>query len=157
MVKKINTKLLAEICEVAGAPGHEQRVREIVLREVTSLVDEIKIANLKKGIVPIYEPGLSDLVLENQKKGTLNFTINNNDGKEVVGGFSLSIGNPHVVFFVEDFSKFNLEEIGPKIENHNYFPEKCNVTLASVKNRKLVKVKVWELWCRELCNVRIRI
>ena len=29
----INTKLLAEICEVAGAPGHEQRVREIVLRE----------------------------------------------------------------------------------------------------------------------------
>ena len=30
----INTKLLAEICEVAGAPGHEQRVREVVLREV---------------------------------------------------------------------------------------------------------------------------
>ena len=30
----INTKLLAEICEAAGAPGHEQRVREIVLREV---------------------------------------------------------------------------------------------------------------------------
>ena len=31
----INTKLLAELCEVAGAPGIEQRVREIVLREVT--------------------------------------------------------------------------------------------------------------------------
>ena len=29
----INTKLLAELCEVAGAPGHENRVREIVLRE----------------------------------------------------------------------------------------------------------------------------
>ena len=42
----INTKLLAEICEVAGAPGHEQRVREIVLREVKSLVDEIKIDNM---------------------------------------------------------------------------------------------------------------
>ena len=42
----INTKLLAEICEVAGAPGHEQRVREIVLREVTSLVDEIRIDNM---------------------------------------------------------------------------------------------------------------
>ena len=35
----INTKLLAEICEVAGAPGHEQRVRKIVLREIKSLVD----------------------------------------------------------------------------------------------------------------------
>ena len=46
MSKKLNTKLLAEICEVAGAPGHEQRVREIVLREITSLVDEIKMDNM---------------------------------------------------------------------------------------------------------------
>ena len=42
----INKKLLAEICEVAGAPGHEQRVRKIVLREVKKLVDEIKIDNM---------------------------------------------------------------------------------------------------------------
>ena len=45
---------------------------------------------------------------------------------------------------LEDFNKFNLKEIGPKIENHNYFPEKCNVTLASIKNKKHVKVRVWE-------------
>ncbi len=43
----INTELLAEICEVAGAPGHEQRVREIVLREIDGLVDEIKTENLE--------------------------------------------------------------------------------------------------------------
>ena len=42
----INIELLAEICEVAGAPGHEQRVREIVLREVSPLVDEIKLDNM---------------------------------------------------------------------------------------------------------------
>ncbi len=42
----INVELLKEICEVAGAPGHEQRVREIVLREVTSLVDEVKVDNM---------------------------------------------------------------------------------------------------------------
>jgi endoglucanase len=52
----INTKLLAELCEVAGAPGHENRVREIVLREVKEIVDEINIDNmgnviaLKKGV-----------------------------------------------------------------------------------------------------------
>ena len=52
----INTKLLAELCEVAGAPGHENRVREVVLREIKSIVDEINIDNmgniiaLKKGI-----------------------------------------------------------------------------------------------------------
>ncbi len=42
----INTKLLAEICEVAGAPGHEERVRKIIIREIKSLVDEIDIDNL---------------------------------------------------------------------------------------------------------------
>ena len=51
MAKRINTKLLAEICEVAGAPGHEQRVREIVLREVKPLVDEIKIDNMGNVVV----------------------------------------------------------------------------------------------------------
>lgn len=51
----INKKLLAQLCEVAGAPGHENRVREIVLKEVKSYVDEISIDNmgnviaLKKG------------------------------------------------------------------------------------------------------------
>ena len=74
----------------------------------------------------------------------LKIRINSIDGKEIEGGFSLSVGNPHIIFFVEDFNKFNLKEIGPKIENHNYFPEKCNVTLASIKNKKHVKVKVWE-------------
>ena len=74
----------------------------------------------------------------------LKIKINSTDGKEVVGGFSLSIGNPHVIFFVENFNQFNIKDIGPKIENHIYFPEKCNVTLASIKNKKHVKVKVWE-------------
>jgi len=74
----------------------------------------------------------------------LKIKINNTNGEEIIGGFSLSIGNPHVVFFIEKLNQFNLEEIGPKIENHNYFPEKCNVTLASIENKKKIKVKVWE-------------
>lgn len=42
----INVKLLKEICEVAGAPGHEQRVRELVLKEVKKHVDEVSIDNM---------------------------------------------------------------------------------------------------------------
>lgn len=42
----INIDLLREITEVAGAPGHEQRVREIVLREVTPLVDDVTVDNM---------------------------------------------------------------------------------------------------------------
>lgn len=74
----------------------------------------------------------------------LKIEINSEDKKEIKEGFALSVGNPHVVFFVKDFNQFNLKEIGPKIENHIYFPEKCNVSLASIKNKKHLKVKVWE-------------
>ncbi|MEN8928302.1 MAG: M42 family metallopeptidase [Flavobacteriales bacterium] len=42
----IDVKLLAEICETAGAPGFENRVRTLVLREIESLVDEFSIDNL---------------------------------------------------------------------------------------------------------------
>jgi len=83
-------------------------------------------------------------LLKEMDNKNLQIKINSIDGKEMTGGFSLSIGNPHIIFFVEDFNQFNLKEIGPKIENHSYFPEKCNVTLANIKDKKHVKVKVWE-------------
>ncbi len=41
-----NIKLLKAICEMPGAPGFEQRIRELVLSEVRPLVDEIEIDNL---------------------------------------------------------------------------------------------------------------
>tara|TARA_B100001123_G_scaffold408377_1_gene501515 strand:+ start:45 stop:872 length:828 start_codon:yes stop_codon:yes gene_type:complete len=74
----------------------------------------------------------------------LKIKIKSINNKLIEGGFSLSVGNPHVIFFVENLNEFNLEEIGPKIENHSYFPQKCNVTIASVQNKKHVKIKVWE-------------
>ena len=42
----LDIKLMAEICEVAGAPGYEKRIRDIILREVTPLVDEVSVDNL---------------------------------------------------------------------------------------------------------------
>jgi endoglucanase len=54
----INVKLLKEICEVAGAPGHEQRVREIVLREIKKLADKISIDNM--GNITAFRKGKKD-------------------------------------------------------------------------------------------------
>lgn len=54
----INTPLLKAICEVAGAPGHEQRVRELVIKEVKSHVDKITIDNM--GNVTAFKKGKKD-------------------------------------------------------------------------------------------------
>ena len=64
--------------------------------------------------------------------------------KEYFGGIAINVGNPHIIFFVEDIDNFNIEKIGPTIENHELFPEKCNVTLAKQINKNLIRVKVWE-------------
>ena len=42
----INTELLNTICTTPGAPGFEQKVRELVLKEIKELVDEVEIDNL---------------------------------------------------------------------------------------------------------------
>ena len=45
-MKKLNTDLLTSICEVAGSPGFEQRVRDLVINEIKDIVDEYRIDNL---------------------------------------------------------------------------------------------------------------
>jgi len=69
--------------------------------------------------------------------------IDKNNNKHI-GGVAVNVGNPHIIFFVNDIESFDLKKIGPEIENHELFPEKCNVTLAKVVNKNLIKVKVWE-------------
>ena len=70
--------------------------------------------------------------------------IRDRNNTKHIGGTSVNVGNPHIIFFVDDIEAFDLQSIGPKIENHQLFPEKCNVTLAKVVNKNLIKVKVWE-------------
>ena len=82
----------------------------------------------------------------NQNLDTKNLKIKivNKNNIEHIGGTSVNVGNPHVVFFVDNIEDYDLQKIGPTIENHKLFPKKCNVTLAKVINNKLVKVRVWE-------------
>ena len=45
-VVTLNIPLLKNVCEIAGAPGYEKRVRDLVITEVKSLVDELSVDNL---------------------------------------------------------------------------------------------------------------
>jgi len=74
----------------------------------------------------------------------LEYKIIDNNNKEHFGGTAVNVGNPHIIFFVNNIEDFNLEKIGPEIENNKLFPEKCNVTLAKIINENHIKVKVWE-------------
>ena len=57
-------------------------------------VDEHKITQLKKGIVPIYEPGLETLVKENFQKGTLNFTSEITEVLLIAEVVFIAVGTP---------------------------------------------------------------
>ena len=74
----------------------------------------------------------------------LNIKIMDKNKNEFTGGTAVNVGNPHVIFFVDEIHDFDLTKIGPHLEHNEIFPEKCNVTLARVENRKKIHVKVWE-------------
>ena len=72
-----------------------------------------------------------------------NITLNIED-KIFTNGFCLNVGNPHIIFFVKDCFEYDLRILGPKIENHELFPEKINVTFAHINDKNSITVNVWE-------------
>ncbi len=56
---------------------------------------------------------------------------------------ALSVGNPHVVLFVDDAEAAPVAALGPRIETHPMFPARTNVEFVSVDGGKL-RMRVWE-------------
>ncbi|HXK65007.1 MAG TPA: UDP-glucose/GDP-mannose dehydrogenase family protein, partial [Spirochaetota bacterium] len=78
--------------------------------------DSDKIEKLKKGIIPIYEPGLDELVVENHKKGNLLFTTDIKEALEKTNVMFIAVGTPmgedgsadlrHVLDVAQSIGKF---------------------------------------------------
>ena len=77
------------------------------------------------------------------------------DGKKVIGEplevagktykmTAVSMGNPHCVIFVDDAENFPIYELGRQFENHPAFPNKTNTEFVQVKDRRHVRMRVWE-------------
>ncbi len=101
-------------------------------------IDEQKIAKLQNGIVPIYEPGLEDMVLRNVKAGRLKFTTDIRtclDEAEVV--FS-AVGTPPDedgsadLHYVLDVAR----TVGKNIKNYLVFVTKSTVPVGTAKKVK---------------------
>jgi diaminopimelate epimerase len=57
---------------------------------------------------------------------------------------AVNVGNPHVVFFVDDQTGIDLEQLGPLIENDPLFPDRINVNVATVTGANSIALQVWE-------------
>ena len=131
---------------VADLISKEKNKKSIILN---TLSGKLKSQILEKKIV-ITEIGKAKLkwneipLSKEIDTKNLNIKIVDTNNNEHLGGTAINVGNPHIIFFVKKIEDFNIEKIGPEIEHHKIFPEKCNVTIAQIINKNLIKVKVWE-------------
>lgn len=74
----------------------------------------------------------------------LDFDLAEEGAPELAGPVAVNMGNPHVVFFVSDTDAVDLARWGPRIEHDPLFPERVNVSVATVRDRNRIRLRVWE-------------
>jgi diaminopimelate epimerase len=62
---------------------------------------------------------------------------------DLENGIALSVGNPHIVFFVDNADAVDLNEMGPRIEHDPIFPERVNVNVAEIEPDG-IRLRTWE-------------
>jgi diaminopimelate epimerase len=63
---------------------------------------------------------------------------------EPVSFSAVSMGNPHVILFVNEVQSAPVNTLGPQLENHSQFPNKVNVGFAEILNRHTLVLRVHE-------------
>jgi diaminopimelate epimerase len=57
---------------------------------------------------------------------------------------ALSVGNPHCVVFPGPVTPAEVQRLGPQIERHPAFPNRVNVQLVEVLDRRSIRIEIWE-------------
>ena len=131
---------------VAYLISEENNKKEIILRTKSGFLNsKILDKNLVETVIGIPKTEWKEIPIS-QKMDTknLNLKITDNNKNEYFGGTAVNVGNPHAIFFVDKLENFNLKDIGPNLEINKLFPDRCNITLAEIKDSKKIFVKVWE-------------
>ncbi|SHM92353.1 diaminopimelate epimerase [Gracilibacillus kekensis] len=109
----------------AEVHGDRSQVKEVTV--------DMGLPLLKRSEIPMVGGQIDQVVAEP-------FAIDN-DSLEVT---TVSMGNPHAVFFVDDIEKAPLTTLGPVIEKDNRFPEGVNVEFIEIANDQEIHFRVWE-------------
>tara|TARA_Y100000589_G_scaffold104500_1_gene98848 strand:- start:4140 stop:5000 length:861 start_codon:yes stop_codon:yes gene_type:complete len=59
-------------------------------------------------------------------------------------GYAVGMGNPHLIFFIDNIKSISHHVLGPVFENDKSFPEKTNVHFCQIKDLENIEVLVWE-------------
>ena len=89
---------------------------------------------------PLLKPEEIPIALEGENVMDVPISINDT----VYRMTGVGMGNPHTVVFLDDIEQMKIEEIGPKFENHSYFPNRVNTEFVKVIDRTHVEMRVWE-------------
>ena len=57
---------------------------------------------------------------------------------------AINVGNPHIIFFVDDIDTIDLARLGPIIETDPLFPQRINVNVATITGPSALALRVWE-------------
>lgn len=90
--------------------------------------------------VPAFEPARVPVRLEGDKVLERQVTL----GGNTYTASCVSMGNPHVVIFVEDVAAVDVDRIGPAIEHDPLFPQRVNVSFAQMVDKSTIRMRVWE-------------
>lgn len=72
-------------------------------------------------------------------------TLNDLDvGGKKYKAVCVSVGNPHCVLPMSEISTTLARELGPQVENHRLFPNRINMQLLKVLDRKSIQIEIWE-------------
>lgn len=110
------------------------------------LTDKTTIRLLTKSGVKVLELKVSEGVVESVCVDMLEPKISDKllfckDEDPEIGVF-VSMGNPHYVIFTDNVDK--VEDMGPKFECHEAFPQRCNIEFAKVYPDGSIRTRVWE-------------
>ena len=108
-------------------------------------VNEEKIDKLKNGIIPIYEPGLKEMVERNQASGSLNFTTDIREALDCTEIAFIAVGTPPGEDGSADLQYVLAvaKSIGAHMKRHMYVVDKSTVPVGTAeKVRQVIQAEL---------------